>query len=120
KGDILGHKFCGVVEAVSPAVKNLVLGERVVNSFVISCGECRYCKEKLTAACEKTNASTLHEQLYRSRIGGIFGYSYFTGGYTSGQAEYVRVPLADNNLMKLLHLVPDEKGDEIHSLASLI
>ncbi|KAK3303842.1 chaperonin 10-like protein [Chaetomium strumarium] len=110
KGDILGHEFCGVVEAVGPAVKNLKPGERVVNSFVVSCGECKYCKQKLTTACEKTNASRLHEQLYGSRMGGIFGYSHFTGGYAGGQAEYVRVPLADNNLMKLPHSIPDEKG----------
>ncbi|KAK4236806.1 chaperonin 10-like protein [Achaetomium macrosporum] len=110
KGDILGHEFCGVVEAVGPAVKNVVPRERVVNSFVVSCGECRYCKQKLTTACEKTNASTLHEQLYASRMGGVFGYSHFMGGYAGGQAESVRVPLADNNLMKLPHSVPDEKG----------
>jgi threonine dehydrogenase-like Zn-dependent dehydrogenase len=110
KGDILGHEFCGVVEAVGPAVTKVAPGDRVVNSFVISCGECRYCKQKLTTACEKTNASTLHKELFGSQMGGIFGYSHFTGGYAGGQAEYVRVPLADNTLMKLPHSVPDEKG----------
>ncbi|KAL2016063.1 hypothetical protein VTK56DRAFT_4301 [Thermocarpiscus australiensis] len=110
KGDILGHEFCGVVEAVGPAVTRIKPGERVVNSFVISCGTCRYCKQKLTTACENTKASTLHEKLYGSRMGGIFGYSHFTGGYAGGQAEYVRVPLAENNLLKLPHSVPDEKG----------
>ncbi|GAB1320949.1 Alcohol dehydrogenase-like N-terminal domain-containing protein [Madurella fahalii] len=110
KGDILGHEFCGVVEAVGSAVTKLKPGERVVNSFVISCGKCRYCKQKLTTACENTNASTLHEKMYGSRMGGIFGYSHLTGGYAGGQAEYVRVPLAENNLMKLPHSVPDEKG----------
>ncbi|KAK4118790.1 GroES-like protein [Parathielavia appendiculata] len=110
KGDILGHEFVGVVEAVGSAVTTLKPGERVVNSFVVSCGQCRYCKQKLTTACEKTNASTLHEKLYGSRMGGIFGYSHFTGGYAGGQAEYVRVPLADNNLMRLPHSIPDEKA----------
>ncbi|WZH50232.1 hypothetical protein QYS62_011476 [Fusarium acuminatum] len=84
KGDILGHEFCGVIEAVGPA--------------------------NLITACEKTNASTVHEKLYGSRMGGIFGYSHFTGGYAGGQAEFVRVPLADNNLLRLPHSVPDEKG----------
>ncbi|KAK4097744.1 GroES-like protein [Parathielavia hyrcaniae] len=110
KGDILGHEFVGVVEAVGPAVTTLKPGERVVNSFVVSCGECRYCKQNLTTACERTNASTLHEKLYGSRMGGIFGYSHFTGGFAGGQAEFVRVPLADNNLMKLPHSIPDEKA----------
>lgn len=110
KGDILGHEFCGVVESVGPAVKNIRPGERVVNSFCISCGECQYCKQKLTTACEKTNASRLHEKMYGGRMSGIFGYSHFTGGYAGGQAEYVRVPLADNNLLKIPDSVPDEKG----------
>lgn len=110
KGDILGHEFCGVVETVGPAVTQLRPGQRVVNSFCVSCGECEFCKKKLTTACEKTNASTLHEKLYGSRMGGIFGYSHFTGGYAGGQAEYVRVPLADNNLLTIPDTVPDEKG----------
>lgn len=39
KGDILGHEFCGVVESMGPAVKNLKVGDRVVASFQIACGE---------------------------------------------------------------------------------
>jgi threonine dehydrogenase-like Zn-dependent dehydrogenase len=110
KGDILGHEFCGIVESVGPAVTHLRPGDRVVNSFVISCGTCRFCKQNLTTACEKTNASHLHEVLYGQRMGGIFGYSHFTGGYAGGQAEYVRVPLGEQNLLKLPDSIPFEKG----------
>jgi threonine dehydrogenase-like Zn-dependent dehydrogenase len=116
KGDILGHEFCGVVDAVGPAVKDLKLGDRVVNSFVISCGECRFCQQNLTTACERTNASTVHEKPYGSRMGGIFGYSHFTGGYAGGQAEFVRVPLGEQNLLKVPHSVPDEKGEWLNTL----
>jgi threonine dehydrogenase-like Zn-dependent dehydrogenase len=52
----------------------------------------------------------MHAKLYGSQMGGIFGYSHFTGGHAGGQAEYVRVPLADNNLKKLPDSIPDEKG----------
>ncbi|KAK4643002.1 hypothetical protein QC761_000390 [Podospora bellae-mahoneyi] len=110
KGDILGHEFCGVVESVGPSITKLAVGDRVVNSFCISCGECSYCKDKLPTACEKTNASTLHAKLYGGRMGGIFGYSHLTGGYAGGQAEYVRIPLAENNLLKIPDNVPDEKA----------
>ena len=41
---------------------------------------------------------------------GIFGYSHFTGGFAGGQAEYVRVPLGEVNLLPLPDDVPDEKG----------
>lgn len=110
KGDILGHEFCGVIEQVGSAVKERKVGDRVVNSFVVSCGKCRFCKQKLTTACEKTNSSTVHKMLYGERMGGIFGYSHFTGGYAGGQAEYVRVPFGDHNLLKLPDKVPFEKG----------
>lgn len=40
----------------------------------------------------------------------MFGYSHFTGGFAGGQAEYVRVPYGDVNLLRLPDSVPDEKG----------
>jgi threonine dehydrogenase-like Zn-dependent dehydrogenase len=39
KGDILGHEFCGIVDDLGPAVKNLKKGDRVVASFQIACGD---------------------------------------------------------------------------------
>ncbi len=47
---------------------------------------------------------------YGGRTAGMFGYSHFTGGFAGGQAEYVRVPYGDVNLLKLPANVPDEKG----------
>jgi len=47
---------------------------------------------------------------YGGRTAGMFGYSHFTGGFAGGQAEYVRVPYGDVNLLKLPASVPDEKG----------
>lgn len=48
--------------------------------------------------------------MYGGRTAGMFGYSHFTGGFAGGQAEYVRVPFGDVNLLKLPADVPDEKG----------
>ena len=39
KGDILGHEFCGRVDAFGPGVKGLKKGDRVVASFQIACGD---------------------------------------------------------------------------------
>ena len=110
KGDILGHEFCGIVDSVGSEVKNVKPGERVVASFQIACGECWYCQRKLSSMCENTNASTLQNAMYGARTAGMFGYSHFTGGFAGGQAEYVRVPYGDVNLLKLPDSVPDEKG----------
>lgn len=40
----------------------------------------------------------------------MFGYSHFTGGFAGGQAEYIRVPYGDVNLLPIPHDVPDEKA----------
>ncbi|CAL5865796.1 uncharacterized protein PFLUO_LOCUS2 [Penicillium psychrofluorescens] len=101
KGDILGHEFCGVIASVGPAVKKVKVGERVVASFQIACGECYYCKKKLSSVCERTNSSEDASTLYGRRT---------AGGFAGGQAEYVRVPYGDVNLLQLPDDVPDEKG----------
>ncbi|RAL61192.1 hypothetical protein DID88_010271 [Monilinia fructigena] len=110
KGDILGHEFCGEVESIGPGVKGLQKGDRVVASFQIACGDCYYCEKKQSSQCEKTNSNTIADGMYGGRTAGMFGYSHFTGGFAGGQAEYVRVPYGDVNLLKLPPNVPDEKG----------
>lgn len=71
KGDILGHEFCGVVESTGSAVSKVKVGDRVVASFQIACGDCTYCKKKLSSQCERTNSNTIEAGMY--------------GGHTAGQ-----------------------------------
>ncbi len=52
----------------------------------------------------------MQQKLYGQRDGGIFGYSHFTGGFPGGQAEYVRVPKGNVNLLPIPDNVPDEKA----------
>ncbi|KAK1982991.1 alcohol dehydrogenase GroES-like domain-containing protein [Colletotrichum cereale] len=110
KGDILGHEFCGVVDEVGSNVKKAKVGKRYVASFQIACGDCFYCKQKLSSQCERTNSNTMEKSMYGSQTAGMFGYSHFTGGFAGGQAEYVRVPLGDVNLLEIPDGVPDEKA----------
>jgi len=112
KGDILGHEFCGVVDQVGPGVDKgkVQVGKRYVASFQIACGDCFFCRQKLSSQCEKTNSNTTAKGMYGGRTAGIFGYSHFTGGFAGGQAEYVRVPLGDVNLLEIPEDVPDEKA----------
>lgn len=113
EGDILGHEFCGVVDEIGPGVTGIEVGKRYVASFQIACGECFFCKQKLSSQCEKTNSNTTERAMYGGRTAGMFGYSHFTGGFAGGQAEYVRVPLGDVNLLEIPTDVPDEKGEFI-------
>ncbi len=93
-GHTFGHEFTGVVEDAGEEVRTLSRGDRVVVPFNISCGTCFFCSRELYGICENTNPN--------SEVGcGIFGYSHTTGGYDGGQAEYVRVPLADVGPMKI-------------------
>ncbi|TFK38516.1 GroES-like protein [Crucibulum laeve] len=110
KGDILGHEFMGVVDRIGPNVHNLKPGQRVVASFQIACGECEYCKKKLSSFCDRTNNSSLQNAMYGQRDAGFFGYSHFTGGFPGGQAEYVRVPKGNVNLLPIPDGISDEKA----------
>ncbi len=109
KGDIVGHEFMGTVVEVGSAVKNLKVGDRVVNPFQIACGACFHCQDGLYSQCENSNPNAwMAEKLWGHSPAGIFGYSHLVGGYAGGQAEYVRVPYADVGPIK----VPDELTDE--------
>jgi threonine dehydrogenase-like Zn-dependent dehydrogenase len=109
KGDIMGHEAMGIVEQVGPQCKNLKVGDRVVISFLIACGKCAYCERGEWSCCDTTNPSKDMEKLYGHRTAGLFGYSRLTGGYEGCQAEYIRVPYADNNTLKIPAHLKDEQ-----------
>jgi threonine dehydrogenase-like Zn-dependent dehydrogenase len=111
-GDILGHEPMGIVEEVGPDVdKNkLKVGDRVVVPFPIGCGQCFFCRRQLWSCCDNTNPKAyLPEQVFGETLAGTFGYSHLTGGYAGGQAEYLRVPLADVNCQIMPGDLPDHQ-----------
>ncbi len=87
-GSTFGHEFTGIVEEVGPSVRNLKKGDHVLVPFNIFCGSCFFCRKELFSNCHNVNPEA-------TAGGGIFGYSHTTGGYDGGQAELVRVPMAD-------------------------
>ncbi|KAJ5340453.1 hypothetical protein N7541_009577 [Penicillium brevicompactum] len=110
KGDVLGHECCGIVELVGPEANRLEVGQRVVVSFPIACGDCENCRNQRFSQCERTNENTIENAMYGKRTAGMFGYSHFTGGFAGGQAEYIRVPYGNINLLPIPDDVPDEKA----------
>ena len=72
KGDILGHEFCGVVDSTGSEVTGLKPGQRVVASFQIACGDCMYCKKKLSSQCERTNDNSVENLMYGGTTAGRF------------------------------------------------
>ncbi|HKQ53589.1 MAG TPA: alcohol dehydrogenase catalytic domain-containing protein, partial [Pyrinomonadaceae bacterium] len=109
EGDILGHEFMGEIVEVGADVRDRKVGDRVVVSFPISCGNCFFCRQEMYTLCENTNPNAwLAEKMFGHSPCGIYGYSHLTGGYAGGQAEYARVPFADVGTLK----VPDALADE--------
>lgn len=88
---VLGHEFVGVVDEIGSNVKNLKIGDRVAVNCETFCNECYFCKRGFVNNC-------------------------INGGWELGcringaQAEYVRIPYADNTLYKLPNNVSDRNA----------
>jgi 2-desacetyl-2-hydroxyethyl bacteriochlorophyllide A dehydrogenase len=92
-GTILGHEFVGEVVDAGAGVHHLRAGQRVVNASMISDGSCLHCRSGRTTQCQGRS---------------LFGYSGVYPRLDGGQAELVRVPLADRCLLPLPAEVTDE------------
>ncbi len=90
-GRVVGHEIMGVIERVGDAVTSIRPGDRVVLPFNIACGFCYNCHRGLTNMCLTMNEQKAHA---------AYGYAGM-GPYGGGQAEYVVVPHADFNCLKL-------------------
>ncbi len=88
-GTTLGHEGVGIIEEVGTSVRNFKKGDRVIISCITSDGTCEYCKKQMYAHCEDG--------------GWILGHLI-----NGTQAEYVRIPHADNSL----HPVPAGADEE--------
>lgn len=85
-----GHEFVGEVVEVGEAVSRFSVGDRVLVSFQICCGECLRCQKGLTGSCE------------RVREGAMYGLGPIAGEEWGGAfADLVRVPYADFMMLAL-------------------
>jgi len=110
EGDILGHEFMGEVVDVGREVKKIRPGDRVLVPCVIACGKCLYCQQELWSCCDNTNPNAwMAEKMLGYAGAALYGYSHAFGGYAGGQAEYVRVPMADVGPLKITSALSDEK-----------
>jgi alcohol dehydrogenase len=94
-GRILGHEGVGTITETGSSVTGLQVGDRVIISCIKSCGHCANCRTGLFSHCLGDEGA--------SGIGWVFGHLI-----DGTQAEYVRVPYAENSL----HRLPEGVGDE--------
>ncbi len=88
-GTTLGHEGVGIIESVGESVRNFKKGDHVIISCITSDGTCEYCKKQMYSHCEDG--------------GWILGHLI-----NGTQAEYVRIPHADNSL----HHIPAGSDEE--------
>lgn len=86
----MGHEFTGEVVETGAEVQTFQKGDRVVSPFTVSCGSCFYCVGGFTSRCTRS-------QLYGSAV------------LDGGQAEYVRIPLADATLCHAPTAIDEKK-----------
>lgn len=87
----MGHEMVGEVVEAGPGVKKFRAGDRVSVNVETFCGECFFCRKGFVNNCADEQGGWA----LGCRIDG-------------GQAEYVRVPFADNGL----NLIPEKVSDE--------
>ena len=92
-GITVGHEMVGVVEEVGSEVRNVKAGDRVTVNVETFCGECFFCQNGFVNNCTDPNGGWA----LGCRIDG-------------GQAEYVRVPYADQGLNRIPDSVSDEQA----------
>lgn len=92
-GITVGHEMVGIVEEVGAEVTNVKPGDRVTVNVETFCGECFFCKHGFVNNCTDKNGGWA----LGCRIDG-------------GQAEFVRVPYADQGLNKIPDSVTDEQA----------
>jgi alcohol dehydrogenase len=96
-GRILGHEGIGVITEIGSGVTQLKVGDKVILACVSSCGRCSNCRQGLYSHCLDPEGM--------AGIGWIFGYMI-----DGTQAEYVRVPFAENSVYPMPKSLTDSEG----------
>jgi threonine dehydrogenase-like Zn-dependent dehydrogenase len=98
EGVSMGHEFIGVIEETGSDVRTLAKGDFIIAPFAYSDGTCEFCREGLYTSC-------------------LHGGFWDEPGMGGGQAEAIRVPLADGTLVKVPGV--DETSPLLASLLTL-
>jgi alcohol dehydrogenase len=97
-GRTLGHEGVGIIEEAGNSATRFKKGDHVLISCITSCGKCEYCRRAIYSHCVN---------------GG-----WILGNLIDGtQAEYVRIPYADNSLYSI---PPDADEEALVMLSDIL
>lgn len=102
-GTVLGHEAIGIIEEIGSDVKNFKVSDRVIVPSTIGCGNCYYCECHLFAQCDNANPHGPHAGT------AFYGGPVSSGPFQGMQAEKVRVPYADVNLVSIPDIISDDQ-----------
>ena len=102
-GQVLGHENLGQVVDIGDAVDRVKVGDWVCLPFNIACGFCRNCERGLTGFCLTVNPGS---------AGAAYGFAGM-GRFRGGQAEFLRVPYADFNCLRLPRDAEQKQADYV-------
>jgi glutathione-independent formaldehyde dehydrogenase len=108
KGKVLGHENLGEVVEVGKAVDFIKRGDKVVMPFNVACGYCANCERGLTGFC----LTMSDKSVMPGMAGAAYGFAGM-GPYSGGQAQYLRVPYADFNCLKLPEDADEKEKDYV-------
>ncbi|MDT7704893.1 MAG: glutathione-independent formaldehyde dehydrogenase, partial [Pseudonocardiales bacterium] len=103
-GRVFGHENLGEVVEVGSAVEKVKAGDMVSAPFNVSCGHCSNCEHGLTNYCQRANAPGI--------AGAAYGFADM-GPWQGGQAEYLRVPWADFDALRLPEDARERQNDYV-------
>jgi glutathione-independent formaldehyde dehydrogenase len=104
-GRVLGHENMGRVVQVGQAVEKLKVGDMVCVPFNVACGHCQNCERGLTNYCLAANPDP-------QIAGAAYGFADM-GPWNGGQAEYLLVPWADFNCLRLPEDATEKQNDYV-------
>jgi 2-desacetyl-2-hydroxyethyl bacteriochlorophyllide A dehydrogenase len=93
-GFTIGHEYVGRVLEVGDRVAGVAVGDRVLGTYCVACGECYLCQ---------------HGDFHKCDRGRTFGHGATLGSLQGAQAERLLVPYADRTLRR----VPEAMSDDV-------
>lgn len=103
QGRVLGHENLGEIVELGKAVTRFKVGDRVCVPFNVACGFCRNCEKGFTGACLT---------MVPGQAGAAYGFADM-GPFQGGQAQYLRVPFADFNCLRLPEDAAEKEDDYV-------